>query len=112
MEHEPFLVPELQRQFAAEPVAVHSHRSTVDIRSASKVDLLVIRCRGGDDDLACLCMARNEQPEIVIVLVVPESALDLEWALRDLGADAVLEDTCGGARLADICRRGMPTTNC
>ena len=106
-------MPELQRRFAAEPVAVHSHRSTVDIRSTSKADLIVIRCRGGDGDLAWLCMARSDRPETVIVLVVPESALDLEWGRggtsgRTRSWRTLVEDR-GWLRLAVRC---MPTPSC
>jgi hypothetical protein len=78
-----------------------------DGRCHPQADLIVVHCRGDNGDLTRL--GWNRLSAAMIVLVVPESALDLEWTLRDLGADAVLEDTCGGKRLADVCRRGLQT---
>lgn len=60
----------------------------------------------GDDRAvpAMIRQFRSTSPQTPIVVVLPERLFAAEWALLDLGATIVLENTCGGERLAAVVR--------
>lgn len=106
IEEQPYWVPELQRQLAAERVAVHSRRLPADFESLPRADLVVLQGRSEDLDWPrWIGVVRDQLAGIPLVVLIPESMRKAEWLLRDLGAAAILEETCGGIRLAEVCRR-------
>jgi hypothetical protein len=66
---------------------------------------VVIVWNGGDPAIpGILPQLRSTSPQTPIVVVLPERLFAAEWVLLDLGATIVLEDTCGGERLAAVVR--------
>jgi hypothetical protein len=104
-EAEPYWVPELQRRLSGEGVAVQLC-SRISDAVAAHPDVTVVRWSGSDRSVSDpLGLMSIREGATAFIVGLPESMIDAEWVLRDLGATAVLEETCGGERLAAICRR-------
>jgi hypothetical protein len=110
LEDEPYWLPELQRQFLGEAVTVE----------AVKADELTDR-----DDAVVVAMAETllrqgaraffaTAPDAVgtpLVAITSARTRNWEWLLRELGAVSVVDEFCGGRRLATLCRRLMANRN-
>lgn len=106
-EQHPWWVPELQRRFLDEPVQVKGTPSGDDFeRLMPGVDVAVLVLEGAS--AACLQILGRWHERSGIppfVLIGTPSHRELEWAVRELGASTVLEDTVTGEALAAVCRR-------
>lgn len=60
----------------------------------------------GDDPAvpAMIRQLRSGGSSTPVIVILPARLFAVEWALLDLGATIVLEDTCGGERLAAVVR--------
>ena len=73
--------------------------------AGEECEAVVIVWNGDDPAVpAMIRQLRSTSPQTPIVVVLPERLFAAEWALLDLGATIVLEDTCGGERLAAVVR--------
>lgn len=104
LENEPFWLPELQRQFQAEPVTIEA--IAVD-EVAMKDDSVVVAVaeillqQGAREFFAA-------QPGAVgtpLVAIAGRSVQRWEWLLRELGAVSVIDQFTRGEQLAMLCRR-------
>lgn len=103
LESEPFLVPELQRQFAGEPITVQSIRPEDDpgLSAAPCVCVLAIE----SDGTAAMRLIRSVQQHSGTACVVVAPGRDEEWMLREMGAACVIDSFIRGDELAAICRK-------
>lgn len=108
-ERRPRWVPELERQFLGQNVRVRGCRSIKDLldRFHSSPKCLVILDLEADPD-GCLdalarLMAHSLSPTILVV--ASERYRELEWAIRELGATAFLEEPLPGDEMAECCLR-------
>jgi hypothetical protein len=104
-EERPWWAPELQRQFRDEPVAVRGCRSAAD---ALRADVAVLQLGAVPADVLHSLARRMTAGCDRGVIVVAESELsDLEWGIRELGADAFVGEQIAGEDLARLCRRQL-----
>jgi hypothetical protein len=102
-ERRPWWTPELQRQFRDEPVAVRGCRSAAD---ALRADVAVLQLGAAPADVLHSIARRMTAGCVQGVVVVTKSELsDLEWGVRELGADAFVGEQVAGEDLARLCRR-------
>ena len=101
-EQRPWWAPELQRQFGDAPVTVRGCRSAAD---ALHADVAVLQFDPAPADVlpALGRIAASGVDRGVIIVASPEW-LDLEWTLRELGVDAIVDEQIGGADLAALLR--------
>lgn len=124
--------PELQRQFANEPMRVRGCRNWSELSDFAfaqpaamladsdfrrdnilkkpQADLIVIELP--EDVTKCLqwLAVVASQPLLPnLILICSESAAELEWTLRDLGVRQILVGEITGERLAHCCRRCVQT---
>jgi hypothetical protein len=108
-EKQPRWVPELQRQFEAEDVAIIGCRSLRDVRERSQgVERGVILLELTSEPAGCLRFLGQtvDQPGALDVFVVASArTADLEWPVRDLGAKAFFPERIPGEQMASLCRR-------
>lgn len=102
-EQRPWWAPELQRHFRNEPVSVRGCQSAAE---AFQADVAVLHFDAAPaavlQGLASLAAAGTD-PGVIVVAGSGRS--DLEWMLRELGADAFVDEQINGADLARLCRR-------
>jgi hypothetical protein len=104
-EERPWWAPELQRQFREDPVAVRGCRSAAD---ASRADVAVLQLGAAPAEVLHSLVRRMTAGCDRGVIVVAESELsDLEWGVRELGADAFVGEQIAGEDLARLCRRQL-----
>jgi hypothetical protein len=102
-EERPWWAPELQRQFRDEPVAVRGCRSAAD---ALRADVVVLQLGAAPADVLHSLARQMTAGSDRGVIIVAESGLsDLEWGVRELGADAFVGEQIAGEDLARLCRR-------
>ena len=110
-EPSPFWTPELQRQLTRDGVAVRPFAGSEDVIEQTVACVIVF-----DDGCPSAVPAellrrlRDRRPETGRVVIVPENWYSVTWALWDIGATSILEATCGGERLAAVCRHMLQTT--
>lgn len=108
-EKRPFRQPELQRQFAGEPISVRRCIERIDISQLGKDEHCVVVLQFDDAPAICLQMlaAWNESvmPGVRVVVLGSKASSELEWTVRELGAFAFLDESIRGEALARICRR-------
>lgn len=110
-EPEPYWTPELQRQFLGSQIAVRGCRKWSEMTELSR------SCEGAVrlvdfPAVAADCLAgmageifRADHPPLL--LLIDAGTEELEWTLRDGGADAVLSDRIAAKDLVQICRRWL-----
>jgi hypothetical protein len=106
-EHRPWWVPELQRRLADEPVRVTGTPSEGDFeRLLPGADVAVLVLEGAS--AACLQILGRWHEHAAspsFIVIGNPSHRELEWAVRELGAATVLDDTVTGEALAAVCQR-------
>lgn len=109
-EPSPFWTPELQRRLRAEDLRIRGCQSARDV--ADEACEAVVMAWHGDDPAVPgkIRQLRSTSPCTPIIVVVPERLMAAEWAIFDLGATVVMEETCGGERLAAVVGRALGPT--
>ncbi len=104
-ERRPWWTPELQRQFCDVPVAIRGCRSAAD---ALRADVAVLQLGAAPADvLHCLARRRTAGCDRGVIVVAESELSDLEWGVRELGADAFVGGQIAGEDLARLCRRQL-----
>lgn len=108
-EKKPRWTPELQRQFADEPVRVRLCPGIPALRqalqSAAGRVLVVMDLESGPAE--CLQFLGRLLParRWPVLVVASKRTADLEWAVRELGVVQFVPQPISGKRLATVCRR-------
>lgn len=101
-------LPELRRQWQGQPIEVHGCRTVEDMdltsRGEGRSPLVVLDF--DSDPVSCLLFlgrhARNRFECSTLILVSSETT-ELQWALRELGVDSVLDSRKDGMEVARSC---------
>jgi DNA-binding NtrC family response regulator len=108
-ERRPRWVPELERQFQGQNVRVRGCRSVKDLfqRFRSSPKCLVVLDLEADlkGCLTALAQLMARSPTPTILVVGSGKYRNLEWAVRELGATAFLEEPLPGDQMAEWCLR-------
>ena len=105
LEAEPFLAPELQRQFAGEEVTVRSFRLVSDLVAMACPRVFILSIEFEQDAVAEILEKAQHEPTTACVVIVRAGELsEFEWPLREIGAVSVMDHFVRGEQLAAICR--------
>lgn len=108
-ERQPYWAPELQRQFAGEPVAVRPCRSVADLQAvivAGGVSVVLLDFEAAPEECLAWLGRHGLSPEAPAIFVAGSGRSDdLESLLRELGCVDFLPDPTPGVDLARRVRR-------
>lgn len=111
LEESPFWSAELSRQFVKEPLSLRMRPRVQDVPqllSTGTVGLLLV---GLEIDLPSvlrlLASLRERFYQVSTIVLLTENNRELEWSLRELGADDVILMPVSGERLAGVIRRRL-----
>ncbi len=103
-EREPFLAPELQRRFRGADIPVRSCRLASEVSEAKGVRVAVLDMDAAPEEVLRELARLSTRDDAPAAIVIASASLqEMEWALRELGAAACLDESAGGERLARQC---------
>lgn len=107
IEPEPFWGPELQRRFPQRRVSINPGWSRCDPPELEAAALIVAEGSALLAELTLFSARRRSAGSRAtpLVAILRRSQRRWEWPLRELGADAVLDEFSGGANVAATCER-------
>ena len=109
LEESPFWSAELSRQFVKEPISLRMRprvRDVPELLETGTVGLLLIGLEIELPSVLRLLSGLGERlQKIATVVLLTDENRELEWSLRELGADEVVFMPVSGERLAGIIRR-------
>ena len=104
-EERPWWAPELQRQFRDEAISVRGCRSAAD---AFRADVAVLQLGAAPAEvLHGLARRMSAGSDRGVIIVAKSELSDVEWGVRELGADAFVSEQIAGEDLARLCRRQL-----
>ena len=110
-EPEPYWTPELQRRFLGTQITVRGCRKWSELEELSRSYEEAVRVVDfspvASACLAGMAAASTSRARQALLLLVSAEAEELEWALRDGGAEAVFPDRISAEELARFCRRWL-----
>lgn len=115
-ERRPRWESELKRRFAGETITVRPCRSADDLltlcRPAPGSVAVIDLSAGPKGVLHCLEQLLRERLNVFPLVIAAADPEDLEWPLRELGAQAVYPASVSGDELANMCRRFRDAATC
>lgn len=113
-ERVPYWGPELKRQFSNQSVSIRECRSVGDLTAAiplfHKGVAVVILDAAPAECLRWIGQQAERVNHSPIIVVASSEYAELEWTIREAGADAFLHDETCGHEVARICLRLMTAT--
>jgi len=111
LEESPFWSAELSRQFVKEPISLRMRPRVQDVPellSTGTVGLLLVGLEIElPSVLRMLSGLRERFQTVTTIVLLTDENRELEWFLRELGADDVILMPVSGVRLAEIIRRRL-----